>query len=62
MLVCIKMINFITRILKVGPLTFKKMFAKLKFSPALFEKIPSFVCLVFKIENKWILKLQNMFS
>ena len=24
----------------------------LKFSPALFEKIPSFVCLVFKIENK----------
>ena len=32
--------------------TFKKIFAKLKFSPALFEKTPSFVCLVFKIENK----------
>ena len=30
-------------------LTFKKFFAKLKFSPALFEKKPSFVCLVFKI-------------
>ena len=30
----------------------KKMFAKLKFSPALFEKVPAFVCLVFKIENK----------
>ena len=26
--------------------------AKLKFSPALFEKIPSFVCLVYKIEKK----------
>ena len=37
-------------------------FAKLKFSPALFEKVPSFVCFVFKIENKWILKLQNLFS
>ena len=43
-------------------LTFKKVFAKLKFSPALFEKLLSFVCLVFKIENKWILKLQNLFS
>ena len=40
----------------------KKIFAKLKFFPALFEKIPSFVCLVFKIENKLILKLQNLFS
>ena len=29
-----------------------KIFAKLKFSPALFEKIPSFVCLVLKVENK----------
>ena len=38
-------------------LTFKKIFAKFKFSPTLFEKIPSFVCLVFKIENKWVLKL-----
>ena len=38
------------------------MFAKLKFSPALFEKIPSFVFLVFKNENKRILKLQNLFS
>ena len=43
-------------------ITFKKMFAKLKFSPALFEKIPSFVFLVFKNENKRILKLQNLFS
>ena len=42
--------------------TFKKIFAKLKFFPALFENIPSFVYLVFKIENKWILKLQNLFS
>ena len=33
-------------------LTFKKIFAKLKFSSAFFGKIPSFVCLVFKIENK----------
>ena len=40
----------------------KKTFAKLKFFPALFEKIQSFVCLVFKIENKLILKLQNLFS
>ena len=27
-------------------------FCQIKFSPALFEKIPSLVCLVFKIENK----------
>ena len=38
------------------------MFAKLKFSPDLFENIPSFVYLVFKIENKWILKVQDFFS
>ena len=31
-------------------LTFTKIFAKLKFSPALLEKIPLFVCSVFKIE------------
>ena len=31
--------------------TFKKIFAKMKFSPALFEKIPSFFCLVFKIQK-----------
>ena len=37
-------------------LTFQKIFAKLKFSPVLFEKIPLFVCLAFKNENKWILK------
>ena len=37
-------------------------FAKLKFLLVLFEKIPSFVCLVFKVENKWILRLQNLFS
>ena len=41
---------------------FKKIFAKLKFSPPLFERIPSFFCLVLKIGNKWILKLQNLFS
>ena len=41
---------------------FKEIFSKLNFSPALFEKIPSFVCLAFKIENIWILKLQNLFS
>ena len=41
---------------------FQKIFAKLKFSTALLEKIPSFVCLVFKIENKSILKLQILFS
>ena len=39
-----------------------KFFVKLKFSLVLFEKIPSFVCLGFKIENKWILKLQNSYS
>ena len=33
-------------------LAFKKIFGKLKFPTALFEKLPSFVCLVFKIENK----------
>ena len=48
--------------LKSGSLTLKNIFAKLKFSPALFEKILSFVCLVFKIENKYILKLQNLLS
>ena len=48
--------------LKVGPSRLRNFFAKLKFSQALFEKIPSFVCLVFKIENEWILKLQNLFS
>ena len=41
---------------------FKKTFAKLKFFATLFEKIPSFVCLVFKNESKQILKLQNLFS
>ena len=39
---------------------FKTIFAKLKFSLALYEQIPLFV--VFKIENKWILKLQNLSS
>ena len=38
------------------------MFAELKFSPASFEKIIAFACLVFKNENTWILKLQNLFS
>ena len=33
------------------------MFAKLKFFPVLFEKLPSFVRLVFKNKNKLILKL-----
>ena len=41
---------------------FKKKFAKLKFSPVLFEQMQLFVCLVFKIESKWILKLQILFS
>ena len=40
----------------------KENFCQIKVSPALFERIPSFVCLVSKIENKWILKLQNLFS
>ena len=43
-------------------LTYKKVFAEWKFFPAFFENIPSFVCLVLKIENEWILKLQNFFS
>ena len=30
---------------------FEKIFVKLKFSPVLFQKIPSFVCLVFENEN-----------
>ena len=38
--------------LKSWNLTFKKIFAKLKFSPDLLKKVSSFVCLVFKIENK----------
>ena len=29
-----------------------QIFATLKFFPDLFEKIPSFVCLLFKTENK----------
>ena len=37
---------------------FKQIFAKLKFSPALFEKILSFVCLVFKIENKYFIGIK----
>ena len=41
---------------------FKKIFAKLKLPAALFEKIPSSVSLLCKSENKWILKLQNLFS
>ena len=43
-------------------LTFKNVFAKFNFSPAFFEKISSFICFVFKIGNKWILKLQNLHS
>ena len=43
-------------------LTFQKIFAKLQFFPSLFERMPSLVCLVFKIENKWILKLYILFS
>ena len=39
-------------LLKSRTLTFEKIFAKLKFSPALSEMIPSFACLVFKIKNK----------
>ena len=40
----------------------KSDFAKLEFFAALSQKIPSFVCFVFKIENKQNLKLQNLFS
>ena len=40
---------------------FKKIFAKLKFSSALFEKIQLFVCLLLKTENKRILKLKIYF-
>ena len=35
----------------------QKIFAKLKFSPVMFEKIPSFVCLVLENENKWNLNV-----
>ena len=42
---------------KVGLSRLRKS-AKLKFSSTLFVKIPSFICLVFKIENK----LQILFS
>ena len=41
---------------------FQKIFAKLKFFPALFKKISSFVCFLFKNENKWILKFEISFS
>ena len=37
-------------------------FFQIKLSKKLYEKIPSFVCFLSKIENKWILKLQNLFS
>ena len=52
----------ITKQLESRTVTFKNIFAKVKFSLALFEKIPLFVCLLFKIEKKLILKLQNLFS
>ena len=41
-----------TKYIKSWTLTFQKIFAKLKFSPVLFEKKTSIVCLVFKNENK----------
>ena len=41
---------------------FNKILAILKFSAALFEKMPLFVCLVFNIENKRMVKLENLFS
>ena len=34
-------------------------FCQLKLSPVVFKKIPSFLCLVFKNENKLILKFVN---
>ena len=46
----------------IGLSCLTKIFAKLKFSSDVFIKIPTFVCLVFKIENKLILKLQILFS
>ena len=53
-------VMFLDGVLKVG-LTFKEIFSKLKFPPALLKKIPSFICLVFKTETKWILKSQILF-
>ena len=41
---------------------FKKIFAKLNFFQDLFEKVLLFVGLVFEIQNKWISKLQGLFS
>ena len=41
---------------------FKKTFPKLKFFTALFEKLSSFACLVFKIEKKMNLKIANFVS
>ena len=35
------------------------MFAKLKFSPALFKKIPSFACFVFENIRILILKIEK---
>ena len=37
-------------------------FWQVKIIPSIVQKIPSFVCLVFKNENKGILKLQILFS
>ena len=36
---------------------FKKIFANLNISPVWLVKTPFFVCFVFKIENKLVLKL-----
>ena len=49
-------------VIKVRPSFFKKVYAKVNASPVIFGKIPSFVCLTFKIENKRILKFQILFS
>ena len=45
-------------VLKVGLSRLRKFLPKI--SPAFVRKETIIVCLVFKIENKWILKLQNL--
>ena len=51
------------RKLKVGLSRLRKFFPNLNFlQSCLLKKIPSFVCFVTKIENKWILILQNLSS
>ena len=46
---------------KVGLSRLRKFLPNQNFPQSCWKKIPSFVCLVLQIENKWILKLQNLF-